>query len=308
MSGAYVAKPATVTTPAVPPGWNPDWPFPGPWPPGYTPVLTFGIDSGTFYVPESEHAAEATLFDQVTYETAEPEGTVRWTASINGEVRNLKFSGGESFELSVSSSYASIGNFWGASPTLVFEVGVNDIGETLVLTADSVPFDGFTVVETHSITVVFTAQISAVLTQVLNLGGGGIQHYVIRGRIAADNGASEVEVGQAWLNYHLSSGGWQAYLDNDAGGITVTNPDVLPNKSTFTVEEFILDTYKVTASCLRSADNASSVDLVLTMTINGVDTVYTKTQLWPIKTIGLREDEDWLTINGETGEVTVVNP
>jgi len=57
MAGAYVAKPDVVSMPDVPPGWNPNWPFPGatdpdypgidpdpffpaPYPPGYTPTLT----------------------------------------------------------------------------------------------------------------------------------------------------------------------------------------------------------------------------------------------------------------------------
>ena len=38
MSGAYTAKPDVVTTPDVPPGWNVNWPFPGPFPPGFDPL------------------------------------------------------------------------------------------------------------------------------------------------------------------------------------------------------------------------------------------------------------------------------
>lgn len=45
MTGAYTAKPAVVADPPdVPTGWNPDWPFPGPYPPGYTPDVDCTID------------------------------------------------------------------------------------------------------------------------------------------------------------------------------------------------------------------------------------------------------------------------
>jgi len=46
VTGAYTAKPAVIADPpVVPPGWNPDWPFPGPLPPGYDPVYAISFKS-----------------------------------------------------------------------------------------------------------------------------------------------------------------------------------------------------------------------------------------------------------------------
>ena len=40
MPQAYVAKPGDIVLPDTPPGWDPDWPFPGPPnPPGYNPAI-----------------------------------------------------------------------------------------------------------------------------------------------------------------------------------------------------------------------------------------------------------------------------
>lgn len=48
MTGAYTAKPEdAVDPPDVPDGWNPLWPFPGPFPPGYAPDIDCTIDINT---------------------------------------------------------------------------------------------------------------------------------------------------------------------------------------------------------------------------------------------------------------------
>ncbi len=45
MPGAYTAKPEDVVDPPdIPTGWNPNWPFPGPYPPGYAPDVDCTID------------------------------------------------------------------------------------------------------------------------------------------------------------------------------------------------------------------------------------------------------------------------
>jgi hypothetical protein len=48
MAGAYVAKPAVASEVDYPPGWDINWPFPGPFPPGYTYSLSHSPD----YFPE----------------------------------------------------------------------------------------------------------------------------------------------------------------------------------------------------------------------------------------------------------------
>ena len=151
MAGAYVAKPAVVSVPDVPPGWDDDnsggWPFPGALPPGYSMELTFPMVSTATTWPAEAHDAEVTLRDHDDYGTTEPEPDIVWRATLDGTPLQLKFSGGASFLDSISSTYASIGDFWGAEPTIEFDIDAGDAGLLIVLQAISQPFTGYSGVE-----------------------------------------------------------------------------------------------------------------------------------------------------------------
>lgn len=160
MAGIYVAKPADAVALVLPPGWNigeQAWPWPGPWPPGYTPDLSLTLAGAVTYAPGAEHENTAVLYDRTTYKTGQPnnERIVNYTATTNGAATQLKISGEAEWLDTVEVDYAEDGsNFWGSVPTLVFNVSTDQEDEVITLFAFSEPFTGHTVQQTHDITIV----------------------------------------------------------------------------------------------------------------------------------------------------------
>jgi len=160
MGGAYTSTPIVPTTPDVPDGWNPDWPFGDdgeggryPYPPGYSPVFSLNLSATETIVYDGAATATITLRDHVTYATAEPTGSsITWTATIDGETVNLRFSGGASYASSVSSSYTEGATYWGAEPVIEFELIEENAGDTVMLRAASIVFD-YSVAQTVNIEV-----------------------------------------------------------------------------------------------------------------------------------------------------------
>jgi hypothetical protein len=160
MAGAYTAKPDVPEETDLPPGWNLIWPHPGPWPPGYTPILALGLDAQATMVPGAVVSdVVSTLTDQVDYVTTEPATQITWTAAWDDtdEALSLKLSGGSELLASVSVSYTDVGSdFWGAEPDFEFDVIEADNGRSFTLTANSTPFSGYSVLAEDTITVVLT--------------------------------------------------------------------------------------------------------------------------------------------------------
>ena len=128
MSGAYVAKPAVATEVDYPPGWDVNWIFPGPFPPGYTPSLTTPITAPAQIAESTPIAAVSTvLYDQGSYATAEPSAkTITWTSTETA-------TGGP------TGTFADVGDdFWGDSGTYTFS-GVS-AGDIITISATSNPF------------------------------------------------------------------------------------------------------------------------------------------------------------------------
>lgn len=174
MGGAYVAKPAATTSVDVPPGWNPDWPrpgdtdrdpnpfFPAPLPPGYTPSYSLAMTATDSISFDAAASVTGSLRDYTTYTTNEPEDSeIIWTASVNGAVVQLKFTGGV-LANSISSTVAYAATYWGAAPSIEFDLTVGNEGDTLTLTGASV-IDGITVTQTEEITIIqaFSIEINA---------------------------------------------------------------------------------------------------------------------------------------------------
>jgi hypothetical protein len=168
MAGAYVAKPeADVTPPDVPDGWNPDWPHPGPDPPGYTPEYSLALTAPASLSYDDAGTATLNLLDHTTYATDEPRsGAIAWSAAIGANPVSLRFSGGSEYASSIESSYGDIGDYWGAEPEIEFELTEDDIGSTLVLTAQST-VEGQAVSDTATISIiapVYTAVFTGEIT------------------------------------------------------------------------------------------------------------------------------------------------
>ena len=155
MGGAYVAKPAVVSTPSVPPGWDPDWPppgetgpfpdpggpeidpdpfFPAPFPPGYETDYSIVATATASIAPTSTTAATSSLRDHDNYATNEPSSIV-WTATIDGVAVDLKLIDG-SFASSFSED-SVFGTFWGTTPLIIFDIDDTNDGDTIVLQVNS---------------------------------------------------------------------------------------------------------------------------------------------------------------------------
>lgn len=144
MSGAYVAKPAVVApiTPTPPPGWDLDWPFPGPFPPGYVPEYTFPM-SATGIIKVGEAAAvSGSARDHVEFLTNEPDIAVL-SATVNGVSR----------EISPASAIFVSGVYWNISDNISFpDLTRADEGGTIVLTGVSA-IDGEVITGTVNIAI-----------------------------------------------------------------------------------------------------------------------------------------------------------
>ena len=163
MPSAYTAKPADAAdTPDVPPGWLPgepgsggpgggsapgepggvgNWPYPGPYPPGYSPTLTYVIETGTWHATPARSSQTSRIIDSGAYKTREPlaADTVVWSLTVDGELRQLKFDGG-SFGDTISQSYDDVSSswdeFWGSNKDIRFNTSAPaDTGRTYILTA-----------------------------------------------------------------------------------------------------------------------------------------------------------------------------
>ncbi len=165
MAGAYVAKPAVSTSPTVPPGWNDDWPppgatdqdypgidpdpfFPAPYPPGYVPEFSLVMTADTPLGYNGTASVTGSMRDYDTYVTNEP-SAITWTAAIGGSAVNLRLDGEDDYALSLSSA-VSYGTYWGATPSIEFELTGDNSGDTVVLTGIST-ISGETIVQTTNV-------------------------------------------------------------------------------------------------------------------------------------------------------------
>jgi hypothetical protein len=291
MSGAYVAKPSAVApAPVVPPDWNLNWTFPGPSPPGYEPAYSLNITAPASSPYDDPLSASVTLFDHESYETDDPDAgsALTWTATVDGQARLLRFAGVGSYAASVNSSYVETDGFWGAVASLDVQLTSEDNGKTLVLQVSSAPKGG-TVVGTRNIAIGLTGDLVISIT----VGSAGLCVYGVE--IAVGEESLATVEGMVVAGEHT--------------GPTVENnvPDEIDADSTatgatFTFLEFRESVYSINFD-FYGADSDSAISVVLT--INGTEYTLVKA--------GTSGDfnefrHPWLTFDGATGEVTVVNP
>lgn len=150
MAGAYTALPPEDSTPDVPDGWDDDWTFPGPAPPGYEFDYGFDIDAPSFVVPGSSTSGTVTLTDHDTYVTSTPDGgsTIELSAKFADTQEEVTITGTALY------SYSSLeDDFSGAEFSFTLGVTEADNGRTVTITAESTPFSGYDVHETANIVV-----------------------------------------------------------------------------------------------------------------------------------------------------------
>ena len=162
MSGAYVAKPAVVVPLVIPPGWNPDWTFPGPSPPGYTPDYIMALAADSTIAPGGATQSVALSLHDGELATVSPAGSSIWTATMDGAPLKLGLAGG-SLANSVTSAFSTSGGIWGSAPSFFFNISNADDGKTIVLKSAGTPF-GSAMSQTANITVESKVVISIIFT------------------------------------------------------------------------------------------------------------------------------------------------
>lgn len=196
MSGAYVAKPAVASTPDPPieprpPDWDDfdegSWPFDGgesglpgsgPHPPGYTPDYSLVMTATAEITPTGTASVTGSLRDHSTFATGEP-SAIAWTAAIDGESVDLKFTG-ESFASSISSSTSFL-TYWGAAPSIEFDLTDDNDGDVVVLTGTTT-VGGETITQTVEIEIAVISEIVITFKYEL-IGVLGAGYYYGRSRI-----------------------------------------------------------------------------------------------------------------------------
>jgi hypothetical protein len=267
MAGVYVAlPPVTPDTPDKPPGWG-DWPYPGAYPPGYTPDYSIALVTSSSVIVGGNMALVATLRDHATYETNEPKSgsVISWTAAVDGEAVQLMVGEGD-YAAYLSSVYTEIGDFWGAQPTVTPQLTESHVDKTLVVTATTV-IDGETIIETAEVEITSTPvdPYEYTVRVAISWTGGtylseplaGIYHYGTQmawvGWVLTDTEPFGVYEESEW-----GYGGYLNPLYDGYGAITTGNPATIEltafsgKEGTYTVyldDDKLYDGCEVTATC-----------------------------------------------------------
>lgn len=302
MSGAYVAKPAVVIPIVVPPDWNPDWDFPGPYPPGYVPDYSLAITSADTMAVGDTLSVSAVLYDHDTFETNHPKSTsiLAWTATIDDDPIYVKLASAETYAVSISSAYASVvgsggGAYWGAEPSLTFQLSDEHNGKTLVLNVASI-VEGQIVTQTKNITIGgLTVEIEAVytfsITNADNYNGlcslGGFTNTI--------DGVACLACMEMFKNSGNMSNAW---IEGELGSVTATGSgwSVMADLgSSVLTGDFLIE---LSSSALYGC----TLSMRATLSVKRGATVLGTYE----KTIA-SATEQWLSINPDTGNVTIIN-
>ena len=149
MPGAYSSKPPAAIVvpeyPDIPLNWNPEWPFPGPNPPGYDPVPSeIVLTSDPTVLATGGSAYASALLKEVIggAPVGLPGGdnvwAQTWSASIEGASIGLRVQGSGAFVSSFDMDYTDTLGYWGADAILEFDVDSGDVNSVIVLLVESI--------------------------------------------------------------------------------------------------------------------------------------------------------------------------
>lgn len=308
MPGIYVAKPAVASVPDVPEGWDLDWPFcgvsgydpdpffPAPYPPGYTPTLTLVMTADDELAFDGTATVTGSARDNATYATNEP-SAITWTAAIDGAPVNLRFNGDSSYSSSLSSA-VSFGTYWGATPSIEFELTEDNADDVVTLTGSYV-LDEVWIENSEDITI--TAVTTILITahyELVGSIGAGYYYGQTRIRIAG------ISMG-SWLGaaswYWPDQNGWYNVSATPEDEVTVETDAGSVAGGTATTTVLTLregETYEVRAD-VNFSDCTAKV--TLTITIGEDEYVY-------VDDVDGFADQVIVEIDADTLEVTQTNP
>ena len=296
MAGAYNARePADPADPGFPPGWpGYPWPFPGPYPPGYTPTLSLAMTATDSIAFNGIVSVTGSARDQSTYATNEP-SAITWVAKDQeGIVVNLRFSGDEDYSSSISST-VSFGTYWGATPSIEFELTEDNIDDVVTLTG-YYTLDEIQVVQTEDIVIgVTTVTIEFVSNTATNAQWGAAVE--IKGQESGEDAIGRV--GLEWTEADVE---------------TEDEISVEKTTTTMTIQVDLLreEIYDVAIGYANLSPN--TINMSWTATVNFIGEDPTET----VKSEAVASmdyfnvfpslDTVWITIDGTDGTVTVINP
>ncbi len=277
MAGAYVAKPADAAASRCWPDWPLGWPapgetgydpdpfFPAPYPPGYAPVLTMVMTATDTITFDGTATVTGSARDNGTCVTNEP-SAMTWTAAISGSSVNLRFNGDPSYSSSLSSS-VSFGTYWGATPSIEFELTDSNVGNTVTLTGSYV-LDGARIENTEDIEI--SIQIVATAHYEL-LGPIGAGYYLGQARMRIQGTSLATwKGGDAW--YWPDQAGWYSPEERPTGEVSVVSDAGSEAGGTVTVTVLFLRAGEIYDFRANLSFEDCSAQVTVTITIG--DDVY----------------------------------
>ncbi len=325
MAGAYVAKPAVSTALVegvdTPDGWSVDWPFcgvsgydpdpffPAPYPPGYTPDFSLVMTATESIAFSGTAAVTGSMRDHSTFATNEP-SAINWTATIDGEAVSLRFSGDEDYEVSLSSSVA-FSTYWGAAPSIEFELTEENAGDTVTLTGKST-IGSEVVTEESEIAIASAFKVE--LTVSANIDSvtypGSEWHAEVTSEIdevvneTGQKGEAIFHGGKSGTEFEFTQ-----VLQGTGPSLPVATADDTALVATIDINElagelFEIELYLLSPFCITTF----TVELIVSVTDGDVLETITDQVTLDYDGVYIWGQQVWLTIDGTTGETTIVNP
>ncbi|MFA5186703.1 MAG: hypothetical protein WC551_09525 [Patescibacteria group bacterium] len=238
-------------------------------------------------------SASATLYDHVTYRTNQPVGSVlSWSATVDGAIIPIRIAGTEEYGASAVSVYSSSGGFWGAAPLLELQLTEEHEGKIVVLLVSSV-VSGVAISDTTNISV-------GVLTIEVDIEWATVEvtAYAVAASTDFDSGydgtVSSVLLDGMRYNHALS---WNATVECDF------------EESSLHAEYTGFPAGTLSISLLTGIEGGGSLAAMYTITSKIGEFVIDSAEC----ILGVAGDETaaktpWLTVDCETGEITVIDP
>lgn len=316
---SYVAIAAPVVLPSYPPTWSIRWwwgidLWPGPpFPPGYEPSYTVSVSApAEMDVGQKVEEISTTANDYGQWGTSKP-GGVNYSATLqsSGRVIQMKYEGGSEYKNTLSGEFEDSGDsiYVHEADPIFFDVTSED-AEDYILLKGIATINGREKQDTTSILI--NSQLQALLYVTYEKGGNdGTESYVHETTFAADSGESLTSIGWSLIAYQYNFPGdhW-VHNKSSAGDVSVVSPVDEVDGTASILIDMEDSTYQV---MFRGDSNpgtgSASYELYIyesgelqSTTLGSFDF----TDAWaPPTTYGHKNI--WVTIDGATGEVTVVN-
>jgi hypothetical protein len=319
MGVSYVAKPAIVVTPNYPPDWsfewslNPDlWPGP-PFSPGYEPAYSVTLSAPSeMVVGNAVSDITLTANDHTSYGTTTPTN-VTYTATLlsTGATIQMSYSSASGPWLSSldGGSFSESGGIYTNYPDpMYFNVGLANDGDSIVLQGAGT-VNGQTKTDTENILI--NSPYTITLEIDFDPGGGALQKYICETTLAADSGSSLTQIGWSLLgNAHSFPGDNWIHNESYAGNITITSPVDAVNGTALFSGELVDSTYQIKIRGEATPNTAPTTWTLKVWKGGEVQSTtvknFTFTDPWaPVTDYG--HEIIWVTINGATGVVTLVD-